>query len=183
MKAKMILAFFLLAPLLAIGGDNPELRSLKDADQEDRQVAIAELPRGALMTRDKKRRERVLEILKSGQVTTAWDYFNAALVLQHGGSPEEIRLAHSLTTIAVTLDPEHKGAKWLMASSWDRLMVRFDEPQWYGTQSMRDEIGKFVLYPVDPDAVSDADRAAHGVPSLMESQAKIERRNEHEGAP
>lgn len=175
---KVILALLMFAPLIAIAGDNPELRSIKEADQADRRSEPASDAWRGVMQRDGERRTRVLEILKDGQLSTAWDYYNAALVLQHGNSAEDIRLAHSLSTIANTLDPEHKRAKWLLAASWDRLMLYFKQPQWYGTQSVRDPSGKFVLYPVDPDAVTDADRAALGVPSLAEAQARIESKRE-----
>lgn len=177
---KAILCLLLLAPLTSLATDNAELRSIKDADQSDRRSAPMPEQWREISRCDQERRERVLEILKSGQLTTAWDYFNAALVLQHGGSTEDIRLAHSLSTVAATIDPEHPSAKWLMAASWDRLMIRLNKPQWYGTQSTRDSSGKFVLAPVEPDTVSDADRAALGVPSLAEAQARLDARNSNE---
>jgi hypothetical protein len=178
-RLKVFLALLLSVPLSVVAGDNPELRSIRDADQADRRAAPTPDKLRELMQRDSERRSRVLEILKDGRLTTAWDYFNAALVLQHGGSAEEIRLAHSLSTVAATLGPEHKSAKWLMAASWDRLMLRLKQPQWYGTQSTRDQSGRYTLYPVDPDAVTDADRAVLGVPSLAEAQARNDSRNEN----
>ena len=177
LKLKGAILILLLAPLVAFAADNAELRSIKEADQADRQHSSAPENWREIMRRDTERRDRVLEILKAGQLNTAWDYFNAALVLQHGPTTEDKRLAHSLSTIAATLDPEHKSAKWLMAASWDRLMVRLKQPQWYGTQSTRGPDGKYVLYPVHPDAVTDADRSALGVPPLPESRAKIDSRN------
>lgn len=179
MFTRCLFLVLLLSPSIAAAGDNPELRAIKEADQADRQSSPAPAPENwrAVMQRDGERRNRVLEILKEGQLKTAWDYFNAAIVLQHGSSAEDIRLAHSLSTIAITLDPEHKRAKWLVAASWDRLMLRFEQPQWYGTQSVRDASGKFSLYPVDPNAVTDTDRVALGVPTLAEAQARAESRN------
>ncbi len=56
-------------------------------------------------------------------------------------------------------------------------MLRFKQPQWYGTQSVRDSSGQFVLYTVAPDVVTDADRAALGVPSLVEAQKRVDLRN------
>ena len=179
-RVKLILCLLLSAPFAIYAADNAELRSIKDADQADRRSASTPEQWREITLRDQERRERVLEILKSGQLSTAWDYFNAALVLQHGGSAEDIRLAHSLTTVAAAIDPEHPRAKWLIAASWDRLMTRMNRPQWYGTQSTRDSSGRFVLVPVEPDAVSDADRAALGVPSLEEAQERLDARNNNE---
>ena len=175
-----ILLFLLLLPISAYAADNAELRSIKEADQADRRSSPTEEKWREIALRDVERRERVLEIIKSGQLSTAWDYFNAALVLQHGGSAEDIRRAHALSTIAATIDPEHPQAKWLMAASWDRLMMRLNRRQWYGTQSTRDSSGVFALSPVEPGAVTDADRAALGVPSLAEAQARIDARNNSE---
>jgi len=114
---KLVLALLLSVPLVVVAADNPELRSIKEADQADRRSMPASDQLRELMQRDGERRVRVLEILKEGRLATAWDYFNAALVLQHGESAEDIRLAHALATIAITLDPEHKRAKWLVAAS------------------------------------------------------------------
>lgn len=56
-------------------------------------------------------------------------------------------------------------------------MDRFKQPQWYGTQFTEDASGATVLVPVNPDAVTDADRLALGVPPLAESQARADARN------
>lgn len=175
---RKLLLWLLLAPLLAAAADNPELRALKEADQADRNPSIVREQWREVNQRDGERRARVLEIIKEGQLSTAWDYFNAALVLQHGNSADDIRLAHSLSTIAATVDPQHPRASWLKAASWDRLMLRLGKQQWYGTQSTRDPAsGEFVLLPIDEDAVSDADRIALGVPRLAEIKAELEARS------
>jgi hypothetical protein len=164
-------------PAVAMAADNAELVALMKADQDDR--ADADLAKNwhELAQRDRERRDRVLEMLKAGTLGTAWDYFNAALVLQHGAEAVDVRLAHSLSTLAATLDPQHPGAKWLMAASWDRLMLRLKQPQWYGTQWTEDSSGIRVLEPVHPTAVSDADRLALGVPTLAEARARLNSRN------
>lgn len=173
----ILIAILLLSlPMFSLASDNSELRSIKDADQADR-AAGRSINWAEVSKRDAQRRVRVLELLKSGGLSTAWDYFNAALVLQHGQTIEDIRLAHSLATVAATVDPTHPSAKWLMAASWDRLMDRFKQPQWYGTQFTEDASGRTVLVPVNPDAVTDADRLALGVPPLAEAQARADARN------
>ena len=115
--------------------------------------------------------------MQSGELNTAKGYFNAALIMQHGSTTEDIRIAHALSTIASTLDPAYPRAKWLMAASWDRLMVRLKQPQWYGTQSVRDASGKFVLYPVLADAVTDEERTKFGVLTLEDAQPMAASRN------
>lgn len=177
LKLKLTAILLLLAPIVTFAADNAELRSIKDADQADRRRTVSPEHWREVWRRDGERRGRVLEILSAGQLSTAWDYYNAAIVLQHGASAEDIRLAHSLATLAATLDPGHKHAKWLMAASWDRLMICLKQPQWYGTQSALDVDGKFVLLPVLPNAVTDMDRAALGVPPLADSMERIDSGN------
>jgi len=167
----------LLLPLLALAEDNLELRALQEADQADRTGTRSSEEWREVLARDKRRRERVLELMKSGELNTARDYFNAALIMQHGSTTEDIRIAHALSTIASTLDPAYPRAKWLMAASWDRLMMRLKQPQWYGTQSVRDPSGKFVLYPVLANAVTDEERAKFGVLTLEEAQSRAESRD------
>jgi hypothetical protein len=48
------------------------------------------------------------------------------------------------------------------------------KPQWYGTQYVRDTNGKWVLYVMDETAVTDEERAALGVPSLVEAKKRVE---------
>lgn len=56
-------------------------------------------------------------------------------------------------------------------------MVRFERPQWYGTQRVRDDEEKWVLYEVDPSAVTDEQRAERSVPSMQESLERAELMN------
>jgi hypothetical protein len=42
----------------------------------------------------------VLEFVGRGDLHSAADYFNAALVLQHGEKPEDFLLSHELATAA-----------------------------------------------------------------------------------
>lgn len=108
--------------------------------------------------------------MKDGELHTARDYFSAAMVFQH--SAEDIGLAHSLATIASYLDPQNKQYRWLIAASWDRMLMQHIQPQWYGTQYQTDDQGTF-LFPIADGAVTDAERTAMGVPSLDESRARL----------
>ena len=119
-------------------------------------------------------RAKVQVELAGGRVHTSSDFFNAALVMQHGQGLEDIRMAHALATIAASLDPSNRSAKWLKAASWDRMMSTQKKPQWYGTQYVRDADGKWALYLMDETAVTDEDRAALGAPSLAEAKKRVE---------
>ncbi len=138
--------------------DNPDLEKLYELDQAARRAQPINWEE--LYVEDAERRENVISILESGGISTAQDYFHAAMIFQHGNSADDIRLAHSFATIAASLDPSLPNANWLKAATWDRLLLNFDQPQWYGTQFVRDDAGKLSLYKMQPDVISDEQRAA-----------------------
>jgi len=78
----------------------------------------------------------------------------------------------------VELDSANSDAMWLKAAAWDRYQMRLGLPQWYGTQFVRDPGEPWRLYDVDTTAVTDEERAAHGVPTLAEQRARVDRMNE-----
>jgi hypothetical protein len=94
------------------------------------------------------------------------------MVYQHGQGLEDIRLAHALATVAMSLEPDEARYRWLVAASWDRIMTTQLQPQWYGTQFQSTPAGMF-LYPVADGAVSDQDRRAMQVPTLDESRSRV----------
>lgn len=165
----VLLSLTWIAPL-ASAQNNEELRNLYEQDQAARQSN--DIDWDVLAIEDAERRQEVLEIFALGNIRTARDYFNAAMIFQHGKSPEEIRLAHSFATLAVTLDSDLKQANWLQAASWDRILLRFNQPQWYGTQYIKTDNGGIRLYEVAQGVISDEERSAWGVPSLEEAQAR-----------
>lgn len=169
----VIFTALVFAPFSALAQDNVELQRMFDADQEARRSQ--DLDWETLDKEDAERRDAVLVLLSAGEIKTGLDYFNAAVIFQHGEAVEDIRLAHSLATISSTLG--YSRANWLKAASWDRLMMYFEQPQWYGTQFTVDDAGKWILYDVEPDVVTDEQRAEWSVPSLEEAKARVEARN------
>ena len=66
--------------------------------------------------RDEARLKHVKDIYQRGRLMTgANDYFNAALILQHGNTPQDYLLAHELAAVAISkkrgLDPWEWSAK------------------------------------------------------------------------
>lgn len=157
--------------------DNPLLRRLFDEDQGDRTTATID---AETVKRDARRREQVLRELRSGRLRTANDYYHAAMVFQHGESADEIRLAFSLAWTSAQMDEKKKDrALWLSAAAWDRIMMRLQKPQWYGTQYVADDANSgYRLYKIDGDAVTDRERIRLGVPVLSEAKKRAEFLNE-----
>jgi hypothetical protein len=168
----LFVALPLLSATLPAIARNPELAAIHEADQAAR-ARPAEIDWTILLPEDRKRRERVMELLRAGEVRDAADYHHAAMVFQHGETLDDIRLAHALSTIAMSLAPDEKRYRWLTAASWDRIMTTQLQPQWYGTQFQSDDSGMF-LYPLADGAVNDDDRKAMQVPTLAETGVQLQ---------
>lgn len=163
-----VFAFCFAGPSFAV---HPELAAIHEADQAARSEPAA-IDWKTLAVEDRARRERVMQLLRAGEANAAVDYYHAAMVYQHGQGLEDIRLAHALATVAMSLEPDEAKYRWLVAASWDRIMTTQLQPQWYGTQFQSTPDGMF-LYPVADGAVSDQDRQAMGVPTLAESRDRL----------
>jgi hypothetical protein len=159
---------------------NDALRSLKEQDQAVRVANVGSVNWSKITEEDAERRDKVTKMLGSGEVRTAEDFYNAALIFQHGRHVDDIRLAYSLASISIKLDPENGKAKWLTAASWDRIMMQLGKPQWYGTQFTKAHGAgsKWELYKIDETAVTDEERKALGVPTIAEARARIQKLND-----
>jgi len=150
---------------------NEALRQITAADQADRSGPASSFDGLKVSPRDAERRKQVMAIMAKGEIRAAEDFFNAALVFQHGETPDDIRLAYALVTIASAMRPERLGPKAAACSSWDRLLVQMGRPQWYGTQYTKSKsTGKFELSPIDETAVTDEERKSLGLPTLKEAR-------------
>lgn len=167
--------------------DNERVRVLFQADQDDRSglqrfvgASADQMKREqeTIFKNDVPRRDKIMGLLKQGAIVTAADHWRAAFVLQHGASVDDIRLAYSLSTIAIALAPGEKRYRWLTAASWDRILTREKQPQWYGTQFETDpKTGLQIQSPLAVGAVTDAERTTLGVPTLAESQDMLRQIN------
>lgn len=157
--------------------DNLELQKIQEADQADRQPSSGSIDWSLVTVRDRAREAQVEELYRQGKLLTGTDYFNAALVLQHGSKPEDYLLAHELCVVAII-----KGnvpARWLAAATEDRFLMNIGRPQRFGTQ-YRPEPGKpsspMRLYQVDDGSLSSTDelRKQMNAPSLAAAQEREE---------
>lgn len=116
------------SPVLADGADvSAQLAYMHKTDQGDR-YTLRFLHPG----RDRARRERVLDLHTNGLIEAPDDQYAAALILQHGTTPDHFELAHHYATAA--RDAGVGGADWLFRATYDRWMLSIGEPARYGTQ-------------------------------------------------
>lgn len=150
--------------------DNPELTALHEADQNDRKSGNIDW--SVVGKRDQEREKRVFELLDSNKVHTAKDYYNAAMIFQHGGDTIASSMAVKMMRQAVKLDTGIN--KWLLAAAIDRDLMRRGEPQIYGTQYTREgATTKWKLYTLDTTKVTDQERRAYNVRTLAEQQERV----------
>jgi hypothetical protein len=78
-------------------------------------------------------------------VRTGKDYERAAMVFQHGSTPEDILMAHVLAVTA--LGRGNTDARWLAAATLDRFLHRVKQPQVFGTQFGKQEGQPWTMEP------------------------------------
>jgi hypothetical protein len=99
------------------------------------------------------RRAEVRKLLEEGKLTSSEDFSDAALVFQHGQTPEEFLFAHVLAVEALIRGGP--GDKWLAAATLDRYLQALDRPQVFGTQYPGDKAAGNTPKPqVDPHVLN-----------------------------
>ncbi|HEX4810927.1 MAG TPA: hypothetical protein VH325_18460 [Bryobacteraceae bacterium] len=95
------------------------------------------------------RRAEVRRLLEEGKITSGEDFSDAALIFQHGQTPEEFLFAHVLAVEA--LIRRGSADKWLAAATLDRYLQAVNRPQVFGTQYPGDKAAGNTPKPqVDP---------------------------------
>ena len=153
---------------------NLELLAAYHGDRDDHTGAIAD--EAAVLARDAVRRDVVRLSLARGMIRTAADHVHAALVMQHGTTPEDFALARDLAKKAAELQPWLAEARWLFAAATDRHLHSIGKPQIFGTQ-LRQVDGRWTLEPFDPGAITDEERARWRAHSVAERQRFIAKLN------
>jgi hypothetical protein len=149
---------------------NDELKSIVDADQADRRnwdkLTPAEMK--AAGERDADRNLRTRQIIKAGDLRTASDFADAALVMQHSATFSGYQMAHELAVCSLLLGDRGTG-RWLIAATYDRLLGSIGHDQRFGTQ-YQGMAGTTTLATVDPAGICDAERKALGCPTLEQAR-------------
>jgi hypothetical protein len=109
-----------------------ELRTLVKEDQDDRTEPI---DWKKVLPRDEARRKRIGEIFGEGCFKTAEDYSAAALVYQHGNTPDHFFQTFLWAKKAIELGDSSQ--KRLMAMGVDRYLVNIGHKQLFATQASK----------------------------------------------
>jgi hypothetical protein len=150
-----------------------EIHRLYMQDQQDRGVgAASELPWEQIASRDRRRRERVHELLASGALKSGEDFHDAAFIYQHGHDPSDYLRAHILAIIAIAKG--HEDSRWIAAATLDRYLQSMKEPQVFGTQFSNEDSKPYTQEPYDRELLSDWMRAQFCVPDLAHQKKDVE---------
>lgn len=151
---------------------NPEMLRLFKEDQADRQAGLS-IDWKVVGPRDEARREKTRRLLADGALHTAEDYRAAAFIFQHGSSPDDYLLAHTLAMVAVAKgDP---NSLWIASATLDRYLINTGHRQIYGTQySKPSSTAAWTLEPYDRTLISDPLRRELGVPDQAAQQKRLE---------
>jgi len=178
MKSMLLLRviFCLLLPAYSYSQskDNEELKKMYAEDQGARQVA--NINWYLVSKADSLREKRVYELIDSGKLVTGKDYYNSAMIFQHGRDSVAHGMAVKQMRKAIELDSTID--KWLLAAAIDRDLMSRNRPQIYGTQYVKHGAdGKWQRYTIDTSKVNDAERKYYGVETLQEQLVKEQNMN------
>jgi hypothetical protein len=148
----------------ATATNNAELQKMRDEDQADREEPIDQAKMARMQVNDSLHQIRTLALIEEGAPKTGRDMQNAATVLQHGGTPDNYRLAHELSIAAIALGDT--SALWLVSRSYDRLLLSMGHRQRLNTQYGGAEVKPL---PLDTTGVNDRIRVALGSRRLADA--------------
>jgi hypothetical protein len=151
-----------------------EMQRIFEEDQRGRQPG-QKIDWERVSKSDEQRRAQTKKLLEEGALHTGEDFERAAFIFQHGSTPNDYLLAHTLAMIAVKKGDG--GAIWIATATLDRYLQNIGKPQIYGTQFLFKEGGTVTQDPYDRELISDALRRTLGVPS---QKAQEEQRKQYE---
>jgi hypothetical protein len=150
---------------------NEQMKQIFDADQRDREPGV-KIDWAVVGRADDERRKAVAKLLNDGALHTGEDFQRAAFVFQHGSTPDDYLLAHTLAMVAVSRG--NSAALWIGTATLDRYLQSIQQPQIYGTQYVTRGNEPTTQEPYNRTLISDALRRKLGVPpqAAQEEQRK-----------
>jgi len=151
---------------------NPEMQHIMDEDQKPRQsMDMSHADWATINKQDEQRRVRVRELLARGDLHTGKDFEQAAFVFQHGSTPNDYLLAHTLAMLAIARG--NPGALWIATATLDRYLNSIKQPQIYGTQFHNSKEAPWTQEPYNRTLISDELRRQLGVPSQAAQEKQL----------
>ena len=158
---------------------NAEMKRIFDEDQRVRQPG-GKIDWAVVNRSDAERREQTRKLLSAGALHTGEDFERAAFVFQHGSTPEDYLLAHTLAIVALKKG-DQEGA-WIAAATLDRYLQSVNQAQIYGTQFLSPKGEPTTQGPYNRTLISDPLRQQLGVPGLEKQQDQLKQWDKERGS-
>ena len=166
--------FLFIIPLSTFSQtNNIELQKIYNEDQDSRMVNNIDWT--VLSKQDKERENRVYELIKSEQIVTGKDYYNSAMIFQHGSDSIAYGMAVKHMRKAIELDTTIN--RWLLAAAIDRDLLSRNKPQIYGTQYSKKNGEEWKRSTIDTTQITDEERKFYNVETLAEQLEKARNMN------
>ena len=137
------------------------MKAIFDEDQRARDPG-SKIDWAVVKLADDLRRKKTAELLRNGDLHTADDYLWASFVFQHGDTPDDYLMAHTLALVA--LRKGDSKAVWMATATMDRFLESIGKAQIYGTQFNTPDGRATTMEPYDRTLISDALRHELEVP-------------------
>ena len=150
-----------------------EMKKIYEDDQKPRQNTgkLSAEQWTVIAKQDQEHRKQTRDLLAAGKLHTGEDFEYAAFIFQHGDTPEDYLLAHTLAMVAVSKGDAN--AIWIGSATLDRYLQSIGKPQIYGTQFKSVPGEGTTQEPYNRDLISDALRQQLHVPSLAAQQEQL----------
>lgn len=151
---------------------NTEMQQIHAADQKDRQLDSDKTDWVRVSKADAARRQATAKLLADGKLHTGEDFARAAFVFQHGDTPDDFLLGHTLAMVAVAHG--QGDSIWIAAATLDRYLQSIHQPQIYGTR-FGTKAQKYTQEPYNRSLISDSLRQFLNVQTqaAQEEQRKL----------
>jgi hypothetical protein len=151
---------------------NAGMKEIFDEDQRARSDGFTKIDWKVVARADAERREATRKLLQADSLHTADDFIWAAHVFQHGDTPDDYLLAHTLAMVAAKKGSAN--AIWIACATLDRYLQSIGKPQIYGTQFLTPDGKPATQDPYNRTLISDSLRRQLGVPvqAQQEDQRK-----------
>jgi hypothetical protein len=152
---------------------NPEMQRLYESDQRVRKdLAQFSKEAEAPAPGDVERRDQTRKLVMDGSLRTGEDYTRAAVIFQHGTTPDDFLLAHSLAMVGAAKGDEE--ALWVASATLDRYLQAIGRKQVFGTQIKERSDHTATLEPYNRELVFDTLRRELGVQPLAIQDQQLE---------
>lgn len=145
------------------------MKRIFDEDQRVRQT-WPNIDWPAVNKSDALRRAATMKLLNAGTLRSGEDFTWAAFIFQHGSSPDDYLLAHTLAIVAIRKG--YSDATWIAAATLDRYLQSIKQPQIYGTQFQTPKGIPASQEPYNRTLIPDALRRLLEVPDLAAQQVQ-----------